>query len=80
LLSFRIDLEHGDLHFNPDPSFEPELKHRIPPNELPIDINDFNCLLAVHLGLQYIRNELYPLDDKHGTYNKILEGVRRQVS
>ena len=80
LLIFRVDLEQGDLHLNPDQSLEPRLKHRIPPNESLIDITNFNCLLAIHLGLQYIRNEIYPADDNHGVYNKILEGLRRQVS
>lgn len=79
LLSYRVDLELGDLHLNPDPTLEGVLEHRIRPDKLPVDINNFNCLLAIHLALQYIRNNIYPTDTTANLYNTVLEGIRRQI-
>ena len=79
LLSFRIDLERKDLHFNPDPELEPGLKHRIPADKMPMNIENFNVLLAIHTANKYISSEVYPTDDNSGAYDKVLEPLRELI-
>jgi hypothetical protein len=79
LLSFRVDIQKGDLHFNPDPILESKLEHRIPADKMPMNIEDFNVLLAIHMVNTYISSKVYPTDDKTGTYDKVLEPLRELI-
>lgn len=65
-------------HLNPDPNLK-HYRHRIDWENLSIDIIRFNCLLAIHLALLYIKNGIYPADQKAGIYEKTLEGIRRKL-
>lgn len=77
--SYRIDLDSEGFHFNPDSRIENTLGHRIEPNDLPIDIRQFNCLLAIHLALLYIRYGIYPTESQAKQYEKALNGIRRKL-
>lgn len=79
LLTYRIDLELGKLHFNPDISLESELGHRISPDQIPVNINNFNCLFAIYLALEYIKRKIYPSKPEAHVYNQVLEGIRRRI-
>lgn len=77
LLSYRVDLDKlNGLHLNPVPL--DESKH-LKPDELELDISDFNCILATRLAIEYLNHKIYPADTGSGIYNKVLNGVRRQL-
>lgn len=80
LRSYRIDSNNGDLHLNPDDSLISLYGRHISPEFLDLNINDFNCVLAIHLALLYIRQGIYPADTRAVEYNKALDGIRRKLA
>ena len=49
LYQYRIDLDKSGTHLNTETFLK--LPHRLEPDQLTLDINNFNCLLAIHLAL-----------------------------
>lgn len=80
LKSYRIDLNNGDLHLNPDSSLEDDYSHIIYPEQLYFDIRNFNCILAIRLALLYIDQQIYPADPQAKKYDIVLEGERRKLA
>jgi hypothetical protein len=79
LQSYRIDLDSVGLHLNPDPSLEETYGHRVLQTSLTLNLAHFNCLLALHLALQYMKHKIYPACSDGHVYNNVLDGLRRQV-
>lgn len=79
LFSYRIDLKFGDLHFNTDISLKDYYGDHLKPYELSIDIENFNCLLAILLALMYISKSIYPADSQASAYENALGGMRRRL-
>lgn len=80
LNSYRIDFDRGDLHLNPDHSLEYYYGHHITPEQLDLDIDNFNCVLAIQLALLYITQRIYPAERQAAVYNKALNGIRRKLA
>jgi hypothetical protein len=79
LCSYRIDSEQGDLHFNPDLSLIHYYGDHISPDQLDLNINNFNCVLAIQLALMYITKCIYPAEPQAKEYNSALDGIRRKL-
>lgn len=80
LFSYRIDSEQGDLHLNPDLSLISQYVDHISPDQLYLDINNFNCVLAIQLALMYIIRCIYPAEPQASEeYNNALNGIRRKL-
>lgn len=81
LASYRIDLHKEDLHLNPAPSLVEYYGDHISCEQLALDISNFNCVLAIQLALQYIKQGFYPADNSQVEgYNKVLDGLRRKLA
>lgn len=76
---YRIDLDGKGLHLNPSSETQIDFDHAIYWSDLDVNITDFNCFLAIHLALLYIKEEIYPAVKGASFYNKSLEGLRRSV-
>jgi hypothetical protein len=76
---FRIDKKRSEpLHANDERNGN---NLHLSPEQLKLDINNFNLYLAIHLSLLYISKRKYPLDDKYGNeYNAELIKHRRECN
>lgn len=78
ILFYRIDLENGQIHINPDPRCG--LSDHIDGKET-IDLRNFNLYLALLIALKYVSGyDKYPFDQANReVYNRIIEKGRRRL-
>lgn len=82
---FRIDLENGDLHANPydqpDNKFDPSWPdHLYYPNDISLNITEFNLAIALRTSLIYLSYQGYPLVNENAKKYNISNGqLRRQI-
>lgn len=81
LLDFRIDLEDGDLHVNPDDRAGLPDAHLRPGKGLDLDVDSFNLFLAIHVAWWYLKKKQYPLDPAAAqALNRLLDRLRRRLA
>ncbi len=83
---FRIDLDKQSCHANDydtskvkyNPSWPDHLGY---PNDIDLNITNFNLILAINTSLIYISTKNYPLENTYATsFNSSNERLRRQLS
>ncbi|MHC1762230.1 MAG: hypothetical protein AB9917_22485 [Negativicutes bacterium] len=65
---FRLDLDRDEeVHFNPSEQRQATGNH-LKNGQTPFDFSNFNCRLALLMGILYMSTKIYPLDDKLQEY------------
>ncbi|KKM11244.1 hypothetical protein SY88_09620 [Clostridiales bacterium PH28_bin88] len=77
LREWRIDFKDCDLHVNPDGGDNEHLD----PDQVPLDIDNFNLYLTLILTILYTSKRIYPFEpEAEAVYQSSLNKGRRQIS